>query len=136
MVLAPSKCLFMWIKRVISKSIHAISKIIFILGLYKFVACLECISRNGLSFGHSEWDPRSVKEELTKRVKARVVWVAAWRNLEIHTIPVKWNRLARKKYSLQKRGKTISSIYIGRQLPCLRAMLFYWKSWAVAGWQT
>ena len=46
--------------RIISKSIHAISKILFILGLYKFLACLERISRNGLSFGHSGWHPSSV----------------------------------------------------------------------------
>ena len=45
--------------RIISKSVHAISKIILILGSYKFLACLECISRNGLSFFHSDWDPSS-----------------------------------------------------------------------------
>ena len=60
MLVTPSKCLFKWINRIISKSVHMISKIIFILGLYKFLACLECISRNGLSFGHSYWHPSSV----------------------------------------------------------------------------
>ena len=56
----PSKCLFKWIKRIISKSVHAISKILFILGSYKFLACLECISKNGLSFGYSNWHPSNV----------------------------------------------------------------------------
>ena len=60
MLLAPSKCLFKWINMIISKSIHGISKIIFILRPYKFLACLECISRNGLSFAHLDWDPSSV----------------------------------------------------------------------------
>ena len=36
------------------------SKILFILGSYKFLACLEYISRNGLSFGHSDWRINSV----------------------------------------------------------------------------
>ena len=44
----------------ISKKLHAIWKILFILGSYEFLACLECISRNGLSFGHSDWHPSSV----------------------------------------------------------------------------
>ena len=44
----------------ISKKLHAIWKILFILGSYEFLACLECISRNGLSFGHSDWDISSV----------------------------------------------------------------------------
>ena len=44
----------------ISKKLHAIWKILFILGSYEFLACLECISINGLSFGHSDWDPTSV----------------------------------------------------------------------------
>ena len=64
-LLAPSKCLFKWIKvdkRHYFKKcpLHPISKILFILELYKFLACLECISRNGLSFGHSEWHTSSV----------------------------------------------------------------------------
>ena len=41
---------------IISKSIH----IFFILGLYKFLVSLECISINGLSFSHSDCDPSSV----------------------------------------------------------------------------
>jgi hypothetical protein len=44
----------------ISKKLHEIWKILFILGSYEFLACLECISRNGLSFGHSDWDISSV----------------------------------------------------------------------------
>ena len=61
-LLAPSKCLFKWIKvdSIIEKSVHAISKILFILELHKFLACLECISRNGLCFGHSDLHPSSV----------------------------------------------------------------------------
>ena len=39
---------------------HLISKIIFILETYKFLACPECISRNGLTFGHLDWDPSCV----------------------------------------------------------------------------
>ena len=61
MFFAPSKCLFKWINWIISKTVHAISKIIFILGSWKFLACLECLSRNGLSFGHSDWDIISVE---------------------------------------------------------------------------
>ena len=44
----------------ISKKFHAIWKILFILGSYEFLACLECISRNGLYFGHLDWDLSSV----------------------------------------------------------------------------
>ena len=48
--------------RIISISVHAISKIpFFVLESYKFQACLECISRNGLSFGHSEWHTSTLK---------------------------------------------------------------------------
>ena len=63
MLLALSKCLFKWMKwinRIISKSVHAISKILLIFGLFMFLACLECISRNGLPFGHSDWDPSTL----------------------------------------------------------------------------
>ena len=35
-------------------------QILFILGWYKFLVCLETISRNCLSFGHSDWHPSSV----------------------------------------------------------------------------
>ena len=47
LLLALSNYLFEWIKGIISKSVHTISKILFILGSYKSLACLECISRNG-----------------------------------------------------------------------------------------
>ena len=40
---------------------HAISKIIFILGSNKFVACLEHIRSYAWSFGHSDPDPSSVQ---------------------------------------------------------------------------
>jgi hypothetical protein len=46
----------------ISKNLHAIWKILFNLRSYEFLACLECISRNGLSFGHSDWDISRVME--------------------------------------------------------------------------
>ena len=55
----PSKCFnkwMNWINWIISKTIQAISKILLILGLQTFLACLECVSRNGLSFVHSDWD--------------------------------------------------------------------------------
>ena len=55
---------------IISKSVHAISKILFILELYKFLACLECISRNSVSFGHSDLHPSSVYRVL-HRTKMR-----------------------------------------------------------------
>ena len=42
---------------IISNSVHTI---LFILELYKFLVFLECISINGLSFGHSDCDPSSV----------------------------------------------------------------------------
>ena len=58
------KCLFMWIKvdkyDLISKRAHAISKIIFILGSNKFLACLEHFRSYAWSFGHSDPDPSSV----------------------------------------------------------------------------
>ena len=38
----------------------------FILELYKFLAYLECISRNGLSFGHSDWYQSSVLNKYTQ----------------------------------------------------------------------
>ena len=38
MLLAPFKCLFKWINRIISKSVQAISKIILILESCKFLA--------------------------------------------------------------------------------------------------
>ena len=44
-----------WINRIIAKRIHSI-----ILELCKFLACLECISRNGLCFGHSDLHTNSV----------------------------------------------------------------------------
>ena len=49
-----------WIYRVISKLAHAISKILFILGSYKFLAYLECIKIYAWSFGHSDPDLSSV----------------------------------------------------------------------------
>ena len=51
-----------------SKSAHAISKILFILGLYKFLAYLECITRYAWPFGHSDPDLSSVP---TKNINCR-----------------------------------------------------------------
>ena len=48
------------INRIISKRAHAISKILFILGSYKFLAYLECIRSYAWSKGHSDPDPSSV----------------------------------------------------------------------------
>ena len=59
-LLAPSMCLFRWINRIISKRAHTILKILFILGLNKFLACLECVRSYAWSFGHSDPDPSSV----------------------------------------------------------------------------
>ena len=57
-------CLFMWIKwinRIISKLANAISKFLFLLGSYKFLAYLECIRSYAWSFGHSDLNLSSVK---------------------------------------------------------------------------
>ena len=56
----------------ISKKLHTIWKILFILGSYEFLVCLECISRNGLSFGHSDWDIISVSAIGCKQCSAAV----------------------------------------------------------------
>ena len=58
--MVPSMCLFRWINRIISKRAHAISKIVFILGLKKFLACLERVRGYAWSFSHSDPDPSSV----------------------------------------------------------------------------
>jgi hypothetical protein len=34
------------------------------------LGCLECISRNGLSFGHSDWHPSSVYLEIRLEIQA------------------------------------------------------------------
>ena len=47
--------------RILSKSVHPISKILFILGSYNFLAYLECIRSYALSKGHSDPDLSSVK---------------------------------------------------------------------------
>ena len=47
-----------WINRIISKSARAISKILFILGLYNFLAYLECV--RSWSKGHSDPDLSSM----------------------------------------------------------------------------
>ena len=44
----------------ISKRAHEISKILFSLGLKKFLACLECVKSYAWSFSHSDPDPSSV----------------------------------------------------------------------------
>jgi hypothetical protein len=49
-----------WINRIISKRAHAISKILFILESYKFLAYLECIRSYAWSKGHSDLDPSRV----------------------------------------------------------------------------
>ena len=51
---------YMWMNRIILKSVHAISKHISNLWSYAFLACLEWVSRNGMSIGHLDWDPSSV----------------------------------------------------------------------------
>ena len=61
-LLAPSMCLFRWIKvDKISKKVQVISKIIFILGSNKFLAYLECLRSYAWSFGHLAPDPSSVR---------------------------------------------------------------------------
>ena len=52
-----------WINRIISKSACAISKILFILGSYKFLAYLECIRSYAWSLGYSEPDLSSVIQD-------------------------------------------------------------------------
>ena len=44
-------------------------QILFILGWYKFLVCLECISKNGLSFGHSDWRPSSVISQFHRKIR-------------------------------------------------------------------
>ena len=66
MPLAPSMCSFMWINRIISKLARAISKIIFILELYKLLAYMECIRSYAWSFGHSDPYLSSVNMESSK----------------------------------------------------------------------
>ena len=66
--LALSMCLFKWIKvinGIISKSAHAILRILFILGLYNFLAYLECVISYAWSKGHSDPDLSSVTSLLT-----------------------------------------------------------------------
>ena len=76
MLLAPSKCLFKWINTIISKSIHVISKILFILESYKFLACLECISRNGLSLSNgSSSDSKWIKNPYHSTFRSCLAWV-------------------------------------------------------------
>ena len=61
--LAPSMCLFKWIKvenGIFSKSARAISKILFNLGSYNFLAYLECSRSYAWSRGHSDPDLSSV----------------------------------------------------------------------------
>ena len=62
--LAPSKCLFKWINRIFSKSARAISKILFNLGSYNFLAYLECVRSYAWSKGHSDPDLSSVRRNL------------------------------------------------------------------------
>jgi hypothetical protein len=54
------KCLLKWINRIFSKLARAISKILFILGLYKFLAYLECVRIYAWSCVHSDPDLSSV----------------------------------------------------------------------------
>ena len=58
-LLAPSMCLFRWINRIISKRAHTISKILFILGSKKFLACLKLVRSYAWSFSHSREPFRS-----------------------------------------------------------------------------
>ena len=53
-------CGYKWIIRIFSKLARAISKILFILGLYNFLAYLECVRSYAWSKGHSETDLGSV----------------------------------------------------------------------------
>ena len=66
--LAPSKCLFKWINRVITKSARVISKILFILGSYKFLAYLECVRIYAWSCGCSDLDLSSLVHDLVWHV--------------------------------------------------------------------
>ena len=68
--------------RIFSKLARAISKILFILGLYNFLAYLECVKSYAWSKGHSEPDLSSVenldlgpstKQELFGSIKAHEV---------------------------------------------------------------
>ena len=68
-LLALSMCLFRWINRIISKRAHAISKIIFILGSKKFLACLERVISYTWSFSHSDPDPSSVSPTICRYIK-------------------------------------------------------------------
>jgi hypothetical protein len=49
-----------WINRIFSKLARAISKIVFILGSYDFLASLECVRSYAWSKGHSDPDLSSV----------------------------------------------------------------------------
>ena len=53
---------YKWINRIFSKLARAISKILFILGSYNFLAYLECIRSYAWSKDHSEPDLGSVGE--------------------------------------------------------------------------
>ena len=55
--------------RIISKLACVISKILFILGSYKFLAYLECIRSYAWSFGYSDPDPSNVALVLFSRLK-------------------------------------------------------------------
>ena len=50
-----------WIVRIFSKLAREISKILFILGSYDFLAYLECIRSYAWSLGHSDPNLSSVK---------------------------------------------------------------------------
>ena len=54
------KIKILWINRIFSKLAGTISKILFILGSYNFLASLECVRSHAWSKGHSDPDLSSV----------------------------------------------------------------------------
>ena len=82
MPLVPSMCLFMWINRILSKSARAISKILFDLGSYNFLAYLEWVRSYAWSKGHSDPDLSSVGKIIMQRLFWNLEYVSCYLKVE------------------------------------------------------